>query len=276
MRLVISAIGLASLLAALSMANAGSITYLIGDKDGFGIGAKADETFAPTTMPGYDGPGDGDGTDKWFYNQQSFSFTYDLPFLSVNGAQLEVLTGGQGYNPFDIYSGAPTSVFLNDTLIGYLTIGDFAPYPSNYARNDVLDLAPFLGLLTGNDTFRFRPFATGSAFGDGWVMDYLELTLFVDDADNDRVTDDIDQCPNTVIPESVPTSVKELGNNRYALMEGGSHEFTGGIKTQVTYSTLDTAGCSCEQIVATLGLGEGQLKYGCSRSVMDAWIMGLP
>lgn len=157
--------------------NAMQISYLIGDKDGFGIGAQPDQSFQPGALPGYDGPGDADRTDKWFFNQQSFGFSYTLPEYGINAARLEVFTGGQGANAFDVWSGAPTSVFLNNTFIGYLTIGDIGLIDNNIARKDVFDLGPFLGLLTGADTFRFRPYSTGTAIGDGWVMDYLELTL---------------------------------------------------------------------------------------------------
>ena len=38
------------------------------------------------------------------------------------------------------------------------------------------------------------------------------------------------------------------------------------------YSTLDTAGCSCAQIVAAEGLGKGHSKFGCSIGVMDNWV----
>jgi len=162
MQLAVFAIGLAALLAAPLTANAVPVRYLIGDRDGFGIGVTADETPDATTMPGYDSPGEGDGTDKWFCDQQSLTFDFDLPKYPVNAARLEASTGGQGYNSYDTCSLAPTPVFLRDALIGYLTVGDLAPFPS---------------LLTGNDTFRFRPFATGSAVGDRWVTDYLELTL---------------------------------------------------------------------------------------------------
>ena len=40
----------------------------------------------------------------------------------------------------------------------------------------------------------------------------------------------------------------------------------------VVYTTEDTAGCSCEQIVDLLDLGKGHLKHGCSFSAMDEWL----
>ena len=39
-----------------------------------------------------------------------------------------------------------------------------------------------------------------------------------------------------------------------------------------SYTIEDTAGCSCEQIIAELGLGDGHSKHGCSISAMDDWI----
>ena len=97
--------------------------------------------------------------------------------------------------------------------------------------------------------------------------------VWTTDDDADGVANADDQCPNTVIPESAPT-LGTLGKGRYALKSGFT--FSMGPKTRTTYTTTDTAGCSCEQIVAALGLGVGQLKYGCSKSAMDAWIIGLP
>jgi hypothetical protein len=37
-------------------------------------------------------------------------------------------------------------------------------------------------------------------------------------------------------------------------------------------TTTDTAGCSCAQIIAALGLGKGHTKHGCSISAMDEWV----
>ena len=40
----------------------------------------------------------------------------------------------------------------------------------------------------------------------------------------------------------------------------------------MVYTIEDTAGCSCEQIVDMLDLGEGHLRTGCSFSAMDDWL----
>ena len=84
------------------------------------------------------------------------------------------------------------------------------------------------------------------------------------DTDGDGVSDGADLCPATVIPEAVPT--KFLRKNRYALTTQNSMTFESTNKT--VFTTVDTGGCSCQQIIARLGLGRGQTAFGCSKSVM--------
>ncbi len=93
------------------------------------------------------------------------------------------------------------------------------------------------------------------------------------DSDGDGVADPVDFCPDTVIPESVPTS--RLGVNRFALVDdNGIFDTTSpqGRGPRLTFSIEDTAGCSCEQIIAELGLGKGHEKFGCSISAMEDWV----
>ncbi len=85
-----------------------------------------------------------------------------------------------------------------------------------------------------------------------------------------------DVCPATVIPESVPT--RRLKKNHWALTDGdlffdtkhnkGRHK---GRKSR-GFSTADTAGCSCEQIIEAQGLGKGHTKHGCSNGAMKHWV----
>jgi cysteine-rich repeat protein len=106
------------------------------------------------------------------------------------------------------------------------------------------------------------------ANGNG-VPDCVEV-----DSDNDFVADTDDMCPGTVIPESVPTSSRGLGSNRWTL-DNPDGSFTQGPPQSgrtLSYSTTDTRGCSCEQIIAELGLGEGHSKFGCSNSAMMDWV----
>ena len=101
--------------------------------------------------------------------------------------------------------------------------------------------------------------------------DIVALERIPNDSDGDGVSDEIDYCPDTTIPESAPTS-GELGNARYALTTPNEFVFEGGGATKQVYSTTDTHGCSCTQIVAELGLGVGQLKKGCSTSTLEDWV----
>lgn len=41
----------------------------------------------------------------------------------------------------------------------------------------------------------------------------------------------------------------------------------------VTFTIQQTAGCSCEQILAAQGFGKGQAKHGCSQGTMEDWIL---
>jgi hypothetical protein len=96
-----------------------------------------------------------------------------------------------------------------------------------------------------------------------------------DDSDGDGVIDELDNCPGTVIPELVPT--RKLKNNRWALTDD---DFVFDTKTRRSrgnnnnrgYTTTDTAGCSCEQIIEAQGLGTGHTKFGCSNGVMRNWV----
>ena len=104
--------------------------------------------------------------------------------------------------------------------------------------------------------------------------DPVLVGLFAD-SDNDGSFDVLDVCPATVIPESVPTS-GQLKPNRWALTDGDFDFDTvtrgSGGGPMRSYSTVDTAGCSCEQIIEAQGLRNGHTKFGCSISVMDDWV----
>jgi len=94
------------------------------------------------------------------------------------------------------------------------------------------------------------------------------------DSDGDGVLDGDDLCPGTVIPEAgVPT--EELGTNRWALVDDDFEFDTTkpeGKGPKLSFNTTDTAGCSCEQIIEILDLGEGHTKFGCSISAMRDWL----
>ncbi|MEO0997020.1 MAG: ExeM/NucH family extracellular endonuclease [Pseudomonadota bacterium] len=98
----------------------------------------------------------------------------------------------------------------------------------------------------------------------------LELT---GDLDGDGVADDIDVCPATIIPEATVPSRRLIGR-RYALVDDDT-VFDKASRFGRTYTTADTAGCSCEQIIeATVPGWFGWLnrKYGCSNGLMRWWV----
>lgn len=94
------------------------------------------------------------------------------------------------------------------------------------------------------------------------------------DADQDTVCNPSDICPDTLVPEDVPTVL--LGINRYALVTDDPIFDTVAPMTKVikdsNYTISRTGGCSCEQIIDVLGLDEDHTKYGCSGVIMKGWI----
>ncbi len=104
--------------------------------------------------------------------------------------------------------------------------------------------------------------------------DHDGLVLFLaKDSDGDGVTDDLDVCPATVIPEAA--GMTELGVNRWALFDDNREFDTtapNGVGPQLAFDIFDTAGCSCEQIVEKQHLGKGHMKFGCSIGVMQNWV----
>ena len=104
--------------------------------------------------------------------------------------------------------------------------------------------------------------------------DHDGLVLFlVKDSDGDGVTDNLDICPATLIPEGA--AMTELGVNRWALHDDNREFDTtvpNGFGPQLAFDIFDTAGCSCEQIVEEQHLGKGHMKFGCSIGVMQNWV----
>jgi hypothetical protein len=105
------------------------------------------------------------------------------------------------------------------------------------------------------------------------ASDHDGLVLYIlGDEDNDGVNDYLDVCPGTMIPE---TPTIELGVNRFALTDDNFDFDTtasSGIGPRRSYSTEDTAGCSCTQIIDAQGLDEGHTKFGCSVGEMNNWV----
>ena len=112
-------------------------------------------------------------------------------------------------------------------------------------------------------------FGSGTGDFDLAILDDGEPTPPSNDCDG--VPGSVDFCPGTVLPESVPTN--GFHSNGSALTGfGGIFETAPPNPQGVVYTIEDTAGCSCEQIVDILDLGQGHLKHGCSFSAMDDWL----
>jgi predicted extracellular nuclease len=138
--------------------------------------------------------------------------------------------------------------------------------------------------VSGTEYSRGNADAPAALFPD-WstpmrVSDHDGVVLYLfNDADLDGVPNDLDMCPGTVIPESVPT--QRLGTNRWALVDDDGVFDTspprgGGGGPALLFTIDDTAGCSCEQIIGELDLGKGHEKFGCSSGAMEDWIFSLP
>jgi hypothetical protein len=136
-------------------------------------------------------------------------------------------------------------------------------------------------LVTGFEYGRGNADAAAAFLGDGTTAlrssDHDGLVLYVfADSDADGIANSADLCPGTGIPEAVPTVA--LGVNRWALVDGdGVFDTTppAGRGPEAGFTLEDTAGCSCEQILAAQGLGQGHEKFGCSTGVMQVWVAGV-
>ena len=135
-----------------------------------------------------------------------------------------------------------------------------------------------------------QPFVRGAEYGRGNADAAVDLindettvlrstdhdglvTYLAEDGDGDGVADDLDVCPGTVIPESVPTM--SLGVNRWALTDGDGvfdTTYPNGNGPGLSFTIHDTGGCSCEQIIEATGVGSGHTKFGCSNEVMLDWV----
>ncbi len=91
------------------------------------------------------------------------------------------------------------------------------------------------------------------------------------DKDSDGVLDNEDRCPNTVLPESVPT--KKLLRKRYADIDGdGIFETKEKEIIDSQYSLNDTYGCTCEQILDLKHNNIAEKKFGCRIKTIDMFM----
>lgn len=165
-------------------------------------------------------------------------------------------------------------IFLNGVSIGSQPKAEIFPNfqgsPESFTTTDA-------GLfLAGTNILEFD---LGNFSGPA-AFDYeATVTVAVNDADDDGVCDDEDLCLGTIIPEATVPSKGELNPNHWALLDDDENFDTvtkgRGKGAGRSYTIEDTAGCSCEQIIEELDLGNGHVKHGCSNSAMDDWVSSL-
>jgi len=142
----------------------------------------------------------------------------------------------------------------------------------------MLSSAAIAPAVTGIEYPRGNADAPSALFLDNGTplraSDHDAAVLYVlADSDCDGVPNGVDLCADTVIPESVPT--ERLGTNRWALTDGDGIFDTSPPNGQgpgQSFTIQDTVGCSCEQIIDELALGQGHVKFGCSTGAMEDWI----
>lgn len=172
---------------------------------------------------------------------------------------LDTFIGGEAYTfIFGGQIGALDHAFATPAALDQVT--GAAIWHSNADEADALDY----NLDFGRNADIYAPDAARASDHDAVIVG---LNL-VGDLDGDGVSNANDVCPNTMIPESVPT--KRLLPFRYALVDG-DNVFDTGKRALRTYTTTDTAGCSCSQIIDELGLGKLQEWFGCGSFVMWLW-----
>ena len=150
------------------------------------------------------------------------------------------------------------------------------PILDNGPQVAAVDLSTFAGQSI---RVKLSSFIPQTFTGPGHLqIDNVVLEVEPLDDDGDGVLNVADVCPATSIPEAVP-SVR-LNVNRFALVDGdGTFDtvapYGGGRGPMRTFSITDTGGCSCDQIISELGLGQGHTRFGCSISAMEDWISAL-
>ncbi|MGQ7848734.1 thrombospondin type 3 repeat-containing protein [Granulosicoccus sp. 3-233] len=156
-------------------------------------------------------------------------------------------------------SGNSTSAFQTVTITKLDTDADGACDPGGLVGN--------FSNCQGEDNCPTIPNANqanldGDALGDACDADI----------DGDALNNELDLCPTTLIPDAAPT--RTLRTNRFALTQPGDGSapvpFTSTSRRQFT--TADTGGCSCADILAQPGFASSQQQtYGCTATTLLRW-----
>ncbi|MFK8079358.1 MAG: thrombospondin type 3 repeat-containing protein [Granulosicoccus sp.] len=87
------------------------------------------------------------------------------------------------------------------------------------------------------------------------------------DVDDDGIMDDVDVCPGTVLGVTPTEGVAE--NRFYTLTTGA---FVDGFCRISDVTLSDTGGCSTQQIIDVMGLGNDDLQYGLWEDSLQDWV----
>jgi Concanavalin A-like lectin/glucanases superfamily len=193
------------------------------------------------------------------------------PFIWTPPGTVGQFTNGQWYHYWIVRKRGLLSLYVGDSQRKYTLIGQGV----EAARLGSPDAPIYIGRISH------------SSSGSGgitlcWLgaLDDLRVTkgaLHPIDSDRDGVLDHDDTCPDTVLPEAtVPAA--ELRPNHYADTDGDGVFNSGGSHKKASpqsYRLADTGGCSCEQIIVALQLGQGHRKHGCSSEAIARWIASI-
>lgn len=128
---------------------------------------------------------------------------------------------------------------------------------------------------SSKDSGYFDKAEISHSFNGGFTKSY-DFEAPLPDEDEDGVPDDVDFCPGTVLPESVPTV--RLLPNHFAMTTTGPDFTTNapGQGARESFTIDETRGCSCEQIIDHLGLPDAHRRNGCPIGIMRSFIQSLP
>ena len=168
-------VGMILTLAAVSPA---AVTDLLGDKDGFGVGCPIANGLHFLDYGyywnDYRDPGDPSFTDNWSEEtgDRSWTHTYGLGSLTPGSATLELFIAG-----IADYANWSADVRVDGTSVGTISgIGGVYPTVANPITNDLTRLFTFdvpVGLIDGVENVLIDT----SYWGDGYIIDYSELTV---------------------------------------------------------------------------------------------------
>ena len=110
----------------------------------------------------------------------------------------------------------------------------------------------------------------GNTNEDDFCLNSCVENLDCHSAYPDRDTDGVPDCRDECLESTLDNIA--LNPNHYAQnIAFGPFELGRNNQQSIVYDMQNTRGCSCQQILTTLGLGEGQFRHGCAPGIMERW-----